>query len=383
MSAASFLKRIAAQKRRLGIGAGILVGLVALYGLLGYFWLPGFIRTKVESELSASLHRPVTVRSIEIQPYTLEFTVRGFRVGGKPSDSDAGNDLLSFEELYVNVSGASLTKGAPVISAVTLRGPVVRLVREGENRFNITDLIEDFMKQPPSEGTTMFSVSNILVEDGSFTLIDQLKDSRQEISGIRLGVPFVANLKSDEQSWVEPHFSANVNGAPLRLNGKLRPFSTNREATLELKLNDVDLTRVDEYSPVPVGIRLSSGYLDSNLVLTFSQADSEAPKITLTGEAALRKLGIENHGTEIPYAAKIAEIQIKPVELNLNSANRSHVALALSDAVISHEGEEQPVLSLPSLKVSQSSIDLAHQSVTLGDITLDRIHAFLRRESDG
>lgn len=383
MSAASFLKRIAAQKRRLGIGAGILVGLIALYGLLGYFWLPGYIRAKMENGLSASLHRPVTVRSIDIQPYTLEFTVHGFRVEEKLSDSDAGHDLLSFEELYVNVSGASLTKGAPVVSAVTLRGPSVRLVREGENRFNITDLIEDFMKQPPSEGKTMFSVSNIVVEDGSFILIDQLKDSRQEISGIRLGVPFVANLKSDEQSWVEPHFSANVNGAPLTLNGKLRPFSANREGTLELKLNDVDLTHVDEYSPVPVGIRLGSGYLDSNLVLTFTQTDSEPPKITLTGEAALRKLGIENRGTEIPYVAKIAEIQIKPVELNLNGAKQSHVTLALGGAAISREGEEQPLLSLPSLKVSQSSIDLTRQSVTLGDITLDRIHASLRRESDG
>ena len=41
------------------------------------------------------------------------------------------------------------------------------------------------------------------------------------------------------------------------------------------------------------------------------------------------------------------------------------------------------MLSLPSLKVSQSSIDLTHRSALLGDITVDRTNASLRRESDG
>ena len=79
-----------------------------------------------------------------------------------------------------------------------------------------------------------------------------------------------------------------MNGAPVTLNGRLHPFGQTREATLELKVGDVDLTRIDEYSPVPIGSRFHSGYLDSNLTLTFIQADGETPKIVLTGEAAVR-----------------------------------------------------------------------------------------------
>src|SRR5690242_18755433 len=234
MSAASILHRIAGQKRRLrslGIGLAILAGLIILFGLLGYFWLPGYAKAKLESALSQALQRPVTVHSIEIQPYTLELTVRGFRVGEKTSDTDAGEALISIDELYTNLSSTSITHRAPVISSLTVKGPSVRLVREGENRFNITDLVEDLMKRPaqePTAGKTLFSVSNILVEDGRFVFVDRIKKSQQEISGIRLGVPFVANFESDEQSWVEPHFSAKVNGAPLTLEGKLRPFTNNR-----------------------------------------------------------------------------------------------------------------------------------------------------------
>ena len=225
--------------------------------------------------------------------------MRGFRVGEKTSDTDAGEALISIDELYTNLSSASITHRAPVISSLSVKGPSVRLVREGENRFNITDLVEDFMKRPAG-GKTMFSVSNIRVEDGHFVFVDRIKKSQQEISEIRLGVPFIANFQSAEQSWVEPHFSAKVNGAPLILEGKVRPFTKNQEASLELKLNDIDLTRVDEYSPVPVGISLHSGYLDSNLVLTFVQVDGEPPKIALTGRTALRKLRVENHAVEMP-----------------------------------------------------------------------------------
>ncbi len=382
---ASILHRIVGQKRRLrslGIGLGILAGLIILFGLLGYFWLPGYAKAKLESALSEALHRPVTVQSIEIQPYTLEVTVRGFRVGEKISDTDAGEALISIDELYTNLSSASITHRAPVISSLSVKGPSVRLVREGENRFNITDLVEDFMKRPAG-GKTMFSVSNILVEDGRFVFVDRIKKSQQEISEIRLGVPFIANFQSDEQSWVEPHFSARVNGAPLILEGKVRPFTKNQEASLELKLNDIDLTRVDEYSPVPVGISLHSGYLDSNLVLTFVQVDGEPPKIALTGRTALRKLRVENHAVEMPYIAHLEELDVSSMEINLNDSKPSHAVLSMTEAVIAREGEAQPILSLPALNVSQVTIDLARQTAILADVTLDRMNAAMRRENDG
>ena len=293
------------------------------------------------------------MQSIDIQPYTLELTVRGFRIGEKERSIDAAEALFSLEELYVNLSSASVARRAPVISSLSLKAPVVRLVREAENHFNITDLVEDFMKrpvEPEEDGRAMFSVSNIVIEGGRFEFVDRLKKSRQEISEIRVGVPFVANFESYEETWVEPHFSAKVNGAPLTLNGKLRPFTENREATLEIKLNDVDLTRVDEYSPIPTGISLLSGYFDSDLLLTFTQVAGESPSMVLTGRAALRKLEIENQGVEVPYRAKLDQFDVKLTEVSLNGAKPSHVTLALTEAAVSRKGESEPVLSLPTAK---------------------------------
>ncbi|KIO48816.1 DUF748 domain-containing protein [Nitrosospira sp. NpAV] len=378
----SFFRRFASGKR-LRTGLGILAAIVILFGLLGYLWLPGYAKTKLETLLSEAVQRPVTVQSIDIQPYTLELTVRGFRVGEKAEGVDADKALLSVDELYTNLSIVSIARRAPVISALSVKGPAVRIVREGEQRFNITDLIEDFMKRPDEGGKSMFSVSNIIIEGGRFEFIDRLKNSHQEISEIRVGIPFVANFESDEKAWVEPHFSARINGAPLVLDGKVRPFTKNREATLELKLNDIDLTRIDEYSPIPVGISLLSGRFDSDLLLTFSQVDGEPPSMVLAGNAALRKFEIENQAVEAPYAAKFDRLDVKLTEINLNGQKPSLAGLVLADAAMIRKSDSEAVLNLPKLSVEDATIDSAQQSVMVGTVTFDGFKASMRRETDG
>ncbi|SFO34702.1 DUF748 domain-containing protein [Nitrosospira briensis] len=382
MSARMLLHRFT-RNRRLVAGLGIFAAVIALFGLIGYFWLPGYAKTKLETALSDALQRPVTVQSIDIQPYTLELTVRGFRIGEKETSIDAAKALFSLDELYVNLSIASIARGAPVISSVSLTAPAFRLVRESDQRFNITDLIEDFLKRPDEGGETNFSVSNILVEGGRFEFVDRLKKSHQEISGIRIGIPFIANFESDEKSWVEPYFSAKINDAPVELNGRLRPFTQNREATLELKLSNVDLTRIDEYSPVPTGIRLLSGYFDSDLLLTFAQADGQPPSIVLSGRTALRKLEIENKAVEAPYTAKLDQLDVKLTEINLNGAKPSRASLVLSEASVIPKEDSDPLLSLPKLSIDEIEVDTKRQAVTLGTVVLDRFKASARREPDG
>ena len=382
MSLASLRHRFAAHKR-LGIGLSVFAAIFLLFGLLAYFWLPGYAKAKLETALSEALHRPVTVQSVDIQPYTLEVAVHGIRVGEKPGSMDADKALLSVDKLYVNLSIASIARRAPVISSVSIRAPAVRLIREGEQQFNISDLIEDFLKRPKDETPTLFSVSNVVIEGGRFEFVDRLKKSHQEISDIRIGIPFVANLESSEETWVEPHFSAVVNGAPILIEGQALPFAQNRQAKFELELNGIDLTRVDEYSPIPVGIKLVSGFFDAKLLLTFSQIPGEPANLVLTGHTALRKLEVENQATEVPYTAKLGQLDIDLTEINLNGAKPSQGRLILTEATVARAGDPAPALRLPQLRVTDIAVDSRRQSLAIGSVVLERFNASARRESDG
>ena len=267
--------------KRLGIGLGTILAIVVLFGLLGYYWLPGFAKSQLEQRLSELLERPVTVRSIEVKPYTLEFALIGFRVGEKADGKDADETFLSFDRLYIDISSESITQRAPVISAIVLDTPYLRFARDDEQTFNFSDLIDKF-SQPSEEDDepALFSVGNIVLNDGHIEWIDRFKSNRQSITAINFAIPFVANLEKVKTDWIKPYFSAKINGAPFLLDGRLRPFTQKREATLTLKLTDADLENIVSYLPLPGGIALLSGRLDTDLEVTFSQSSEEGAAIT-------------------------------------------------------------------------------------------------------
>jgi hypothetical protein len=382
------LRRFVTNKR-LRISLGVLVIFIIFFGLLGYFWLPGYAKTKLETELSEIVSRPVSVQSIDIQPFSLELIIRGFRIGKKVENEGVDNVLFSVGELYVNVSTASIAHRAPVVSSVTIKEPMLYLVREGENRFNISDLVEEFSKKPEDDSDkkddskAMFSISNIVIESGHFEFVDRFKNSHQKISEINLGIPFVSNFENDLKTWIEPYFNAKVNGSPFVLSGKVRPFSGKREATLYLKLNNIDLMQIDEYSPIPLGISLLSGYFDSNLQLMYTQEADQTTKMVISGNTSLREFELENKATEKPYNIKFDQLNIMLTDVDLSGQKPAQIALELAGASLVHPENTEPILSLPKLGINKIVIDPLQKSVVLGMVKLDQFKVSIRREEDG
>lgn len=375
--------------RRLGISLVVLVVLVALFGLLGYYWLPGYAKSQLELRLSELLERPVSVQAIEVKPYTLELKVSGFRIGEKNDSVDAAETFVSFDKLHIDISSESITQRAPVISTITLDTLRVRLSRERENQFNFSDLIDKFSQPSEDENETAarFSVSNIVLRNGYIEWVDHFKQNHQEISEINFAIPFVANLDKVKANWIEPHFNAKVNGAPFSLEGKLRPFTDKREATLELSLNDIDLTSIDEYVPFPAGVSLISGYINSNLTLAFTQLNEDAPAITLSGKTEFKRVAIRNASVQAPYRFDLENLHLSFDQFDLTGQKRSHLVLSMGGIALLplslHTDQQEAVVSLPTLAVDDLMIDLAGKQVVLNTVTLDGLNSIINREKDG
>ncbi|MDR4517056.1 MAG: DUF748 domain-containing protein [Nitrosomonas sp.] len=375
--------------KRLGISLAVLAVLVVLFGLLGYYWLPGYAKSQLELHLSELLDRPVSVQAIEVKPYTLELSVSGFRVGEKDDSMDAAETFVSFKKLYIDISSESITRLAPVISSITLDTLHIRLAREGENEFNFSDLIEKFSQPSADEDETaaFFSVSNIVLKNGHIEWVDHFKQNHQEISEINFAIPFVANLDKLKADWIEPHFNAKVNGAPFSLEGKLRPFADKREATLVLSLSDIDLTNIDAYVPFPAGINLVSGYFDSHLTVAFTQVSEDEPAITLSGDVNLKRVAINNESVAAPYRLDLGNFHLNLGQFDLSGLKRSHLVLSLGDIALlpltSDTDQQQAAVSLQNLAVDDVMIDLTGKQVVLNTVTLDGLKGNINREQDG
>ncbi|MBI5917757.1 MAG: DUF748 domain-containing protein [Nitrosomonadales bacterium] len=257
-------------------GVASLAGLVLLFGVVGYLWLPGYAKSQLEAALGEALKRPVSIARIEISPYTLSAKVEGIKAG----------EVLSVDSLYVDVSSASLFRLMPVVSELRIDQLKLHLERLAQNRLNISDLLDEWAK--PSDGPTpQFAVSNITLNDGQIEWVDQVVKQSQTVSQIKLGVPFIANVASQEAVFVEPAFSAHLNGSDFNLSGKVRPFAAGQDAALAVELDDFDLTRISAYLKSP--LKLESALLSAKLQVTFQRRNGAADTLKLAGDLALKR----------------------------------------------------------------------------------------------
>jgi hypothetical protein len=110
------------------------------------------------------------------------------------------------------------------------------------------------------------------------------------VADLKLGIPFVSSLPSQEEVFVEPLLSAVINGAPLLIKGKARPFAPIPEAVIDLDLDQVDLPRYLEYLPFEPRFGMPDAKLDLHLQASFQQPKDRPAAVTLAGKATLKSL---------------------------------------------------------------------------------------------
>ncbi|RZI44694.1 DUF748 domain-containing protein [Herbaspirillum sp. HC18] len=260
---------------------------VMLYGVIGFFILPGIIQSRLETLIAEKLHRQASIGAVEVNPYSLTLTLRDLKM----LEPEGNAVFASFDALYVDLSSQSLLRLAPVVREVSLFNPYLHLVRVKPRGYSFDDIIELLASQPSSREPARFSVNNIRLQGGRIDFDDRPAKTAHKITDITLGIPFLSSLPSQVDIFVEPLLKANVNGSPLELKGKARPFADPADAVLELKLDGQDLTRYIEYLPLRPHVRVAGAKLDLDMTAQFRQG-GDAQALLLRGKAALKSLQV-------------------------------------------------------------------------------------------
>ncbi len=271
-----------------------LAGFLALVAVVGFFIAPPVIRSQAEKILSRELGRTTTLEEVKVNPFAPSLTVRGFNI----READGTQPFVTFDELYVRASYTSLFRFAPVVDQVKLARPQVRIVRTAAARFNFSDIQERLAARPkndapPDAEPARFAVYNIEVLDGSIEVDDRVVSRRLGLTDIDVGLPFVSSLPSQREVFVEPRFSAKLNGAPLEARAKSKPFHDTRESTLNFELADLDVVPFVAYSPTRLPVDLKAAKLDLDLDVTFAQPAGKAPAVVVAGRTDLKGIAVD------------------------------------------------------------------------------------------
>ena len=129
----------------------IVVVVIVLFGLAGLVGVPLLAQYVVAGRLAASLHRPVSMKRVRFNPYTLRLNIEKLHIG----DRAASDPFVDIGHIQVKVSWSSLFRLAPVVGEVAVDRPAIHIVRTAEQRFNFSDLLES---SGPTSPLSLFTV---------------------------------------------------------------------------------------------------------------------------------------------------------------------------------------------------------------------------------
>jgi uncharacterized protein involved in outer membrane biogenesis len=330
--------------------AAVLFAIFVLYGLFGYLVLPGIIKSQGEKAIAAALHRRLTIERVDVRPYALDVSIHGVKL----MEPDGQGVFASFQELQVRVSAASLVHLAPVIKEVHLAGPFVHLRRMGPNRYSTDDIVAAVSARKSAgqgavagvERGARFSVYNIRIDGGRVEFDDQPEHAHHTVADLKLGIPFISSLPSQEEVFVEPLLSAVINGAPLLIQGRARPFAEPREAVVNLDLERVDLSRYLQYLPFEPRFKMPGAQLDLHLQASFQQPRDRPAALILTGKAAIGGLQVTSLDDQPILKLPLFVVELGNVDLLGGRIEISRVSAAGLDLNVIRDARGQINLAM-------------------------------------
>ncbi|MDF2487633.1 MAG: hypothetical protein K0S77_255 [Pseudomonas sp.] len=314
---------------------GALLALVALYSLLGFLIVPGLALRIANQQLAQYATVPAHLERIEFNPYSLELTAWGLRIG------EPGKEQVGFERLYANLSLDSLWSKALHLDAVELDTPRTELLFAKDGSLNLTRLFtlpasEPKPDEPPSE-------------------------------------PFPLRIASLKLSEGYLHFQDLRPSEPIEflydsMNLELKNLSTlpDDNADMTLVANGPEGGRIDWKGTLGLSPIASEGTLritDGKMKLWWPYVRDAVPLVLEDGV-----LNLDTH-----YKLNLA----KKTELLLDKTSLRIAPFAIKAP------DGRPLARLGSLAISESSIDLARQLVTVGKLRSDKLETWAALESDG
>lgn len=294
---------------------GILVFIV-IYTVFGFFILPSVLKSILTKKLTENLHRTVSIEDIKTNPYIISAKVKGLVI----KDQQNQDVFASIAELYINAQIESLPKKALVIKEISVSKPYVNIIHKTSQQYNFSDLIQESgTKEDTKKEPFRFFLANIQVSGGQINFLDLPKNKQHKVTDISFALPFLSNMHKIADIFVQPYFRANINGTPLVIEGKSKPFAGSLETVFNINLKGIEIPYYMDYLPKGIEVKVPSGTLDAQANISYIQPQNKSPAFHVSGTLGLNNLKI--YDTKDLPLVFISGLSIKIADIALSERN--------------------------------------------------------------
>ncbi len=349
---------------------GLAIFLLAAYSAAGYLLVPYLVKTVLPDSLKDKGALVLSIQNVRFNPFNFRLDIGGLSLETS-EDRQSTEQLLSVEELKIDLDFLSLLRGDLVCSTVDMAGLDLRIIRNEDKSYNISYLLRGSSLQNQSdiidfaELPFLFSLNNIKISGSRVTIYDRITKKDHLIDNIELALPVISNFDYRNSFYIQPRFSAVVNGSPITLTGEAALGMTGqqgKQTQLSCDLNDIDIPLYFDYLPVALPVDITQGKANGKLQLIFSPEQEKGSKVKVEFSLTVNDLTVESRNGKLRLSVPEASFagSLEPFANTISLEN-----VLFREPAITSEGEisRDTLASLAPLTLRPAADDPLHQVI--------------------
>ncbi|MBL8477670.1 MAG: DUF748 domain-containing protein, partial [Sterolibacteriaceae bacterium] len=372
--------------RRVGQAALVLGGVVVL--LLGFAWLalPGILQSQAQKLVAEKSGHALALAKPEINPLALSLRLRELKLA-----DPEGAPLLAFRELFIDLSGASITTRGIVIDELKIDGLAVNLVlrNDAQAPMNWSRLLAAFAgkdeKKP--DAPPRIDINHLVLSGAQADIADQRSTPAfvSRVDAFDLELESISTRPDDSGQFKLSAHTAF--GAQLEWKGTatLNPLGSSGQ----LSLRGVDLGKLApllaQRLPPELGFAPPEGIAGLAFDYRLGHADGKLALALDPFTVELADLVLRKHRAAGAPAIGLGGLALDGGRFDLATQRLAFRSLALKDISLeSGAGKERAKrIALPELSVAATRVDLAQRAAEVGAVSLRNGRIALRRDGAG
>lgn len=373
--------------RRLRLAALILGGVFVF--LLGFAWLalPGILQSQAQKIVAEKSGHKLSLAKPEINPLALSLRLRELKL-----EDPEGAPLLAFRELFVDLSGASISSRGIVIDELKLDGLAVSLIlrQDAQAPMNWSRLLAAFAgkdETKPDAPPPRLDIHHLVLSGAQADIADQRTTPAfvSRVDAFDLELKSISTRPDDSGQFTLAAHTAF--GAQLEWKGTatLNPLGSSGQ----LSLRGVDLGRLAPLlaarMPPELGFAPPEGIAGLAFDYRLGHADGKLALALDPFSVELAKLVLHKPKAAGAPAIGLGALALEGGRFDLATQQLAFKSLALKDISLeSGAGKTRAKLvALPELGVAATRIDLAQRTAEVGAVNLKDGRIALRRDGTG
>lgn len=344
------------------VAAAVVAG---AYAAAGYWGVPQGVRWGLETYLKPALGaKSVTVESVTFDPWNWTLEVRGVSALSAKNKS-----LLSLRRFYTDVSGESVTKLAPVVSALYVEG-LKASITTGSKK--VESAKKEASQTSASDSLTLpaFSIADIRVTDSAVTLTNSKAGVSCAVTDVNLTLPLVSTLAAGTLAPVTPALSLKIDGRPVKASGT----ADIKSAALKISATDIDAAKLVRAADLALPVRIDKLSVSADTDITFKMAGS-TPQVTAKGTVAAKSVDVRDEAGRNFVKLASASVTVGHFDLAKQSVSVTNAEVHSPDITLRLSPAKNPgTKNAPVEKSPETSSawqwSLAKASLTSGTVTV-------------